>query len=95
MLLHASNMKILTFGGMGYIYKYKCLADKENCCQQELDVLVRAGDCAVRAVARLMWIPTPYEREEKLGKWGASLKGLLTDPQARQQPFASSYTLSF
>jgi hypothetical protein len=61
MLLDASNMKILAFGGMGYIYKYKCLADKQNCCQQELDVLVRAGDCAVRAVARLMWIPTPTD----------------------------------
>lgn len=48
------TLEVLAIGGMGYVYKYKGLAFKLNCFQRELSMMQMAGDCSVRAVARVV-----------------------------------------
>lgn len=53
-ILKPENLEMLAMGGMGYVYKVGNLAYKLNCTQRELDMMKRAGDCAVKPVARVM-----------------------------------------
>jgi serine/threonine protein kinase len=48
------DLEVLAIGGMGYVYKYKGFAYKQNCFQREYDLMQKAGDCAVKAVARVV-----------------------------------------
>ncbi|MCJ1248569.1 hypothetical protein MMC30_005787 [Trapelia coarctata] len=54
MLKDSAEYIVLTIGGSGYIYQYRGLAYKLTCFQRELDMLTLAGDCGVKAVARVM-----------------------------------------
>ncbi|ERF71115.1 hypothetical protein EPUS_07787 [Endocarpon pusillum Z07020] len=50
------SWEVLAIGGSGYVYKYKGLAYKLNCKQREFNMMQKAGDCAVRAVARVVTV---------------------------------------
>ena len=50
----AETLQVLAIGGMGYVYAYKGLAYKQNCLARELEMMQKAGDCAVRAVAQVV-----------------------------------------
>lgn len=48
------SFEVLGFGATVHVYRYKTLAYKQACLQRELDMMKRAGDWAVRPVARDM-----------------------------------------
>lgn len=66
------SWKVLAIGCSGYVYKYKGLAYKMNCTQREFNMMQKAGDCAVRAVARVVAVENGWP----------VMKGLLMELQA-------------
>jgi serine/threonine protein kinase len=50
------KFQVLAIGGMGYVYRHEDFAYKQNCFQREFDMMKMAGDCAVKAIARVIKI---------------------------------------
>jgi len=48
------KFQVLAIGGMGYVYQHKSSAYKQNCFQREFEMMKMAGDCAVKAIARVI-----------------------------------------
>lgn len=48
------KFQVLAIGGMGYVYRHEDFAYKQNCFQREFDMMKMAGDCAVKAIARVI-----------------------------------------